>query len=305
MNFHEAKNLLVIVQERNLSKAATKTHMTQPALSKLVMKLEKMYDISIFDRTVHPWSLTYVGELLAKHARTILENEEALKRELEKARRKNKGRIVLGTMVFEEKYLLPSLLSNFYIGKHDYDVDIVVENPRDIEKSILSGAVTFATIINPVKSYGIKSFFLKEYEMIIAVPISFLKGKNYKYLDIDTIPEIDINIFKDYPFILRKPYFMMRDLEIYVCNQAGFVPKVAAEVVNAETALGLVSKSAGIAFIFDEILKYMLPKENVAYFRIKGIYPKQKIEFAFKETLEFTDVETSFLNVIKESAKNI
>lgn len=204
MNFQEAKNFLIIVQERNLSKATMKTHMTQPALSKLVMKLEKMYNTIIFDKSTQPWRLTYAGELVAKHAQTVLENEENLKRELEKIRRKNKGKIVLGTMVFEEKYLLPDLLSNFYIEKHDYDVEIAVESSRGIEKSLLGGNFTFATVINPIKSCGLKSIFLKEYEMILAVPVTFLTDQNYKYTSIEDIPEIDISTFKDAPFILRK-----------------------------------------------------------------------------------------------------
>ena len=98
---------------------------------------------------------------------------------------------------------------------------------------------------------------------------------------------------------------MARDLEAEVCNQAGFTPKISAAVVNTETALGLVSKSAGIAFVFDEVLKHILPKENTTYFRIKDIYPKQRIDLAYRENAELTDIEENFLDVIKESIKNI
>lgn len=51
-----------VYEEKSFSKAAKRLFVSQPSLSAMVKKVESDYDITIFDRTTTPISLTPEGE---------------------------------------------------------------------------------------------------------------------------------------------------------------------------------------------------------------------------------------------------
>ncbi len=62
---------LVVAEEGNLTSAATRVGLTQPALTKLIRRLERDYDALLFDRTSRGMNLTRAGAKLRERARRI------------------------------------------------------------------------------------------------------------------------------------------------------------------------------------------------------------------------------------------
>lgn len=70
------EQLVAVAKCGTLSAAAEYLHMTQPALSKSMQKLEKMIDISLFERAKNKISINETGLLAAELAEQILKQEE-------------------------------------------------------------------------------------------------------------------------------------------------------------------------------------------------------------------------------------
>ena len=62
MDFIQFEYLLKIAELGNFTKSAEELHMTQPALSHFIAKLEKREGVRIFDRSASPVKPTYAGE---------------------------------------------------------------------------------------------------------------------------------------------------------------------------------------------------------------------------------------------------
>lgn len=62
---------LVVAEEGNLTSAAVRVGLTQPALTKLIRRLERDYGASLFDRTSRGMNLTRAGAKLRERARRI------------------------------------------------------------------------------------------------------------------------------------------------------------------------------------------------------------------------------------------
>ena len=66
------EQLAALLEHKTLSKVAEVLHISQPAISRSMQKLEDELGVKIFDRTKNRIVLNELGELAARHAQIIL-----------------------------------------------------------------------------------------------------------------------------------------------------------------------------------------------------------------------------------------
>ena len=69
--FHQ---LVAIADTGTLSKAAEIVHISQPALTRSIQKLEAEWNVTLFDRQKNKITLNKTGELAVQYARRILDD---------------------------------------------------------------------------------------------------------------------------------------------------------------------------------------------------------------------------------------
>ncbi|WEV38333.1 LysR family transcriptional regulator [Lactobacillus sp. ESL0680] len=72
MELRVLRYFLAVVNEQNISRAATKLHISQPTISRQIHELEQELGVSLFERGTRTIKLTTDGEYLANQARQIL-----------------------------------------------------------------------------------------------------------------------------------------------------------------------------------------------------------------------------------------
>jgi DNA-binding transcriptional LysR family regulator len=81
MELRQLRYFVAVAEEGNISRAAKRIFLTQPALSRQIKALEREIGQCLFERQAHSIRLTPVGEALVREARDILQHaEEALER---------------------------------------------------------------------------------------------------------------------------------------------------------------------------------------------------------------------------------
>ena len=58
--------LQAVVEEKNITRAAEKLFISQPALTSYINKIENYYGVKLFNRSQNPITLTYAGEQFMK-----------------------------------------------------------------------------------------------------------------------------------------------------------------------------------------------------------------------------------------------
>jgi LysR family nitrogen assimilation transcriptional regulator len=74
MRLENLRNFTVVVEEGNVSRAARRVHVAQPALSAQIRNLEVEFGAALFERTSRGMTLTPAGEILLHHVRIVLDN---------------------------------------------------------------------------------------------------------------------------------------------------------------------------------------------------------------------------------------
>ena len=82
MDRREMEYLIVIAQEKNLSKAAERLYVSQPALSRFLLKMENSIGMPLFERKKRQLVPTMAGELCLDTARKMLQLDQDLERKL-------------------------------------------------------------------------------------------------------------------------------------------------------------------------------------------------------------------------------
>lgn len=125
MNKQECNILVILDEERNMTRAAKKLYMSQPALTYRLHQLEERFGVRIFTREKSGLILTPQGEIIVQYARqNIIQLEETIEA-LQLMDRKIRGTIKLGVASTYGQYILPNLINTFINKYPDVDFNIV------------------------------------------------------------------------------------------------------------------------------------------------------------------------------------
>jgi DNA-binding transcriptional LysR family regulator len=109
MDLSQLETFLAVAEEHSFSRAATRLHRTQPAISQVIRKLEESVGEQLFDRASRDGSLTAAGELLRDYALRLL----ALRREatsaIDELKSLERGLLQVAANEYTCMYLLPVL----------------------------------------------------------------------------------------------------------------------------------------------------------------------------------------------------
>ena len=90
------KYFLKVCELKNITKAAEKLHISQPALSRRIMALEDEVGVKLLNRLNSSLSLTEGGRLFFEEATSLVNYEEALKEKMDRYRRGLYGKVRIG-----------------------------------------------------------------------------------------------------------------------------------------------------------------------------------------------------------------
>lgn len=135
MDLRQLRYILAVAEERSVTRAATRLHLTQPPLSVQLARLEHELGVALFVRHRRGVDLTEAGRYLVDHARRVLSDVDAA---AESVRRTGQGRS--GRLAFVPATawsVLPPLLRRFHAARPDVELrfleghtDAVAEHVR-------------------------------------------------------------------------------------------------------------------------------------------------------------------------------
>lgn len=113
MEIKDMQAFYAIVEEGNISHAAMRLSIAQPALSRQMKKLEKSLGVQLFERGSRRIRLTDAGQLLYDRVKHILGMVDGTVREITDIGSGEAGSVRLGTITTSGAMLLPELVAEF------------------------------------------------------------------------------------------------------------------------------------------------------------------------------------------------
>lgn len=140
-----------IAHTQNLSRAAERLGVGQPALSLSLKRLEDTLETSLFYRRNKGLSLTAAGQLLLKESNRLLSDWEALVSQTKKSETELIGRYSLGCHPSIALYTLNSAVKDLYETYPGIELQLNHGLSRIITEQVISGDIDFGLVVNPVR----------------------------------------------------------------------------------------------------------------------------------------------------------
>ena len=151
MNFtlQELKSFEETAVVGNISKAAVRLGLTQPALSWQIRKLEDQFGEILFHRTKKGVTLTRAGETLLTRSRTLLRDWENLGLKLNQGEEELKGSYTLGVHPLVGLFTLPRFCPALHTNYPEIRLKLVHDLSRIIAEDVLGFKLDYGIVVNP------------------------------------------------------------------------------------------------------------------------------------------------------------
>jgi len=126
MELKDLRYFLAIQETGNLGKAAINLGITQPALSKCIQRLERIYSARLILKVGRGIRLTEAGLLLCDRAQKIVQSMEDTHREMTSLSEGTAGYIRIGSAATAAEFMLPQLTRDLLREAPDVRMDIKV-----------------------------------------------------------------------------------------------------------------------------------------------------------------------------------
>jgi LysR family transcriptional regulator, cell division regulator len=140
-----------VAATQNLSRAAERLGIGQPALSLSLKRLEDQLGVSLFLRQNRGLKLTDAGARLLKECNRLLLHWEAVVSEARKSQSELVGQYSLGCHPSVGLYALNPLIKNIYEEYSGIEIKLVHGLSRVLTEQVISGKIDFAFVVNPTR----------------------------------------------------------------------------------------------------------------------------------------------------------
>ncbi len=133
-----------VAEEQNITAAARKLYLTQPALSRLLLNLEKELGAKLFIRDHGTLRLTQTGEIYLKGCRDILQINKSMEREISDRNGSIGGKLLVGVSTVMGEFLLPRVLNDFEEKYPRVELEFIESGANGLLNLVASGKVDMA-----------------------------------------------------------------------------------------------------------------------------------------------------------------
>lgn len=234
----DMRAFFAIVEEGNISHAAQRLGIAQPALSRQMKHLEENLNVKLFERGSRRIRLTEAGQLLYGRVESILGMVDGTVREIKEIGSGTKGTIRIGTITTSGAMILPDLIAEFRKLYPEVTFEIWEAEGARIIELLDNRLIEIAITRTQVDNLAYELLVLPN-EPLVAV----MNAENSYGEDDETIR---LEELKDQPLIIPLRW---KSNFIAACQKLDFDPEIICVSDSIVQDLLMVKMNLGVAMI--------------------------------------------------------
>ncbi len=250
----QLRSFLLLCDHRHFGRTAAALHLSQPALSKQIQRLEEDLGGPLLIRRSGGMHLTAAGEQLQQQARSLVADAAAAERNTRLALLGKAGVLRVGFGVAVLARGLPEVILRFRRRYPAVLISVRNMSTSDQLQALADRTIDVGFVRLPIPTLEIEAVpVLKERLMIVL-------GRQHA-----EVPN-GLSALRDAPFIIpcRADSASFYEHVFRTCKAAGFVPKVVQETDVFLTALNLVRAGLGVSIAPSAIQLMRVPQIRFA-----------------------------------------
>jgi DNA-binding transcriptional LysR family regulator len=169
MDIRQMQYFLCLAQEGNVTRAARRLNIVQPALSMQIAKLEKSLGHKLFERAAQGMSLTPAGEKLRQIVDPILKDIDHAREAMAQLDGKVSGRVNIGMITSAAQSTLPASSATISARYPDIHLLVCEGYTETMLEWVAAGQLDIAVINAPNRRTGLTAQPILDEEMMLAL----------------------------------------------------------------------------------------------------------------------------------------
>lgn len=269
MTEKKLRYFIMAAECENISKAADRLYIAQPALSKVISGMEEELGYSLFDRIGKRIVLNQNGTIFYQYAREIVNHYENMRASLAELNHKQVRSLCVG--VGAASQLLPSLLQQFQKTNIDEkgQIQIKASYPLDFMRDNID--LMIGSDLQKKEEAG-KEYLLSE-QILLALPKGHPLGKKKKIYLEDTL---------EYDYVLPSGNTCLgRILNQFFEESTFHYPENATYTNNSYVQCELAGQGLGISFMPEKSWVYARKLEQIILRPLEDVTLQRNIFFQY------------------------
>jgi len=232
--------VVALAETLHFGRAADRLHVSQPALSKRMRKLEDRIGGPLLVRRYRDVRLTEAGRLLAERGRLLLRESAATLALSQRAAHSEAGRLRIGFGIASILGLLPEVLLRFRRSYPDVQLQLRDMSTPDQLDGLAAGDIDIGFVRLPVAGDRLVVRPVLDERLVLAI------GPRSPWKAPDGLRSVAAE-----PFIIiaRSRSASFYDHALSVCAATGFAPRIVQEANELFTVLSLVGAGLGVSLV--------------------------------------------------------
>ena len=234
----DMRAFFAIVEEGNISHAAQRLDVAQPALSRQMKRLEEKLNVKLFERGSRRIRLTEAGRVLYGRVENILGMVDGTVREITEIGSGAKGTIRIGTITTSGAMILPDLISEFHKIYPKITFEIWEAEGARILELLDSRLIEIAITRTQVDNLAYELLVLPNEPLVIVMNKNNPCGKNEDVIKLSELKKQTVIIPLRWKSIFETN-----------CRKIGFEPNILCVSDSVVQDLLMVKMNLGVAMI--------------------------------------------------------
>ncbi|MCR5328750.1 MAG: LysR family transcriptional regulator [Saccharofermentans sp.] len=269
MDLRQIRYFLTVAEERNITRAADRLHLSQPPLSRALMDLEEELGCTLIIRGKRHVTLTPEGLALKRRGEQILALADIAKTEITDVKKGLSGTLYLGHVDSNGPSLAAEWISSFKKEYPNVTYNLWCGTVDDLTYRMKSGLLELAITMTPLNTEQLDGITVYSDTWAAIIPGSHPLAKSKK----QTVTLKDI---VDTDLIISSRHSREEEIRSWFEKYTGQEPRFIVKTAHSSNASKLVDQNIGIAIFPASVAKNISADSNVV---VKTIKPEVNVDY--------------------------
>jgi LysR family hydrogen peroxide-inducible transcriptional activator len=258
MNLRSLEYLLALKEHGSFVRASKVCHVSQPALSIQIKKLEEELGAALLERHPKGFLFTPAGEEVLRRAREILMAAEEIRRLAEGWDDPYAGQLSLGAFPTLAPYYFPRIIDHLVDAYPNLRFNLVEEKTSVLIDRLNAGALDAALLAVPVPHTDLEHGVIFTEAFRLGVFPKHAWGRR---------SVVDPSELADQPLLLLEEGHCLRGQALDYCSQSGLNEVLNFRASSMETLLQMIAMGRAVSFVPDCVARR---HPTLHYLKLKG-----------------------------------
>ncbi|MCG6862026.1 MAG: LysR family transcriptional regulator [Chromatiaceae bacterium] len=282
-------SFLVVAESGGVTAAATRLHITQPALSRRLQQLEEQLGAPLLDRGRRGVQLTELGRLVQREGRLIVARYELLKERVRAHQQLREGTVRIGGGATAVSFVLPAAIARFQAAYPSVRFQVKEAGSSEVARDVRAGQLEVGLVTLPVQGRELEVRpLMMDRIVLVARPDHPLAGSG----------RIRARELDGLPFVGFEGGTAIRQIIDTALRDAGVEMNIVMELRSIPAILRMVASTGNLAFVSQVGVE---SNPDVTQLSVRDLRIERQLAVVIRQGAHLSPAAAAFLDQLDQS----